>query len=100
MILNVVVLPAPFGPSRANKVSLGMLRLTSSTTRLPLYVLETLRIRSKSLDFDTASAAAITSSLEDDIAPLSEETPLRGRKPRVTHDPESAHYMSIERRTK
>ena len=52
----------------------------------------------ESSDFDTVSAAA-TSSLEDDIAPLPEEIPLRGCKRRGTQDPESAH-ISIEKRTK
>ena len=64
MLLNVVVLPAPLGPRRANTVFFPTLKLMSSTTLLVPKVLETLRTRRRSSEFEAASAAIATSSLE------------------------------------
>lgn len=63
IMLNVVVLPAPFGPKRARIVSCETPKETSSTAfvREPRNVLETCNTRNESLDFETASTSAPTS---------------------------------------
>lgn len=62
IILNIVVLPAPFGPSIAKMVFWDTPKLTSSTTFFLWNCLEMCATRSRSVEFFIASASAATSS--------------------------------------
>ena len=97
MMLKVVVFPAPLGPSKAKTVSFPTPMLTSSTTLFPLKDFETLMTRRRSSDTATDSAAAITSSFDDDAVPVSEVVLWRARKRLLVWDPESTHTRVIRR---
>lgn len=83
IILNVVVFPAPFGPSIAKMVFWGTPKLTLSTTVFLWNRLETWSTRSRSFELSIPSASAATSSgsaaLVDCLV-----------KPRGRTDPEAA----------
>lgn len=65
IMLNVVVFPAPFGPSRAKSVFCDTPKLALSTTRLSAlpYALTTLSTRRVSFDVATFIASSYTSFL-------------------------------------
>ena len=97
MMLKIVVLPAPLGPSKAKTVSFPTPMLTLSTTFFPLKDFETLMTRRRSSDAAADSAAAITSSFNNGAVPVGEVVFWQAPKLPTVRDPALGHARMTRR---